>query len=326
MQRQKLPSIELRPVPRYQFPGRVDCNSPAHWDGEVMYLFNSAGHPYRAYGPHLFELGEAQPVTFNNEVNGGRWIEATIKTEEGVLYGWYHFEPLGLCPGTSLTAPQIGALRSEDNGATWFDLGIILSSPEETLNCSAENGYFAGGHGDFCVVLEEEQKYLYFFFGNYGGEPDEQGVAIARMLWKERDDPVGKVWKWYQGSWSEPGLGGKVTPLFPVFVPWERPDCDAFWGPSIHWNVYLNQYVMLLNRAKGKGWTQEGIYVSFSPCVSEPYSWSSPQKIYEGGSWYPQVIGISEGIQGTDKLAGRVARFFLSGVSDYEILFHLPGE
>ena len=200
--------VQLRPTAPLKLPGQVDCNSPAHWDGETLFVFTSAGHPFRSFGRSLFDLSEPHPVRFNNQVNGGRWIESTWKADDGTLYGWYHFEPSDVCPGTTLTAPQIGALRSHDNGATWEDLGIVLKAPDEMIDCTAQNGYFAGGHGDFCVVLDERKEWLYFFFGNYGGEVATQGVCVARMRWHDRDDPVGKVWKWCDDKWDEPGLGG----------------------------------------------------------------------------------------------------------------------
>lgn len=40
--------------------------------------------------------------------------------------------------------------------------------------------------------------------------------------------------------------------------------------------------------------------------------------------WYPQVIGTAKGE--TDKLAGRTARLFLGGLSNFEIVFLKPGE
>lgn len=107
-----------------------------------------------------------------------------------------------------------------------------------------------------------------------------------------------------------------LTPTAPRFG-----NCDAFWGPSVHWNTYLQQYVMLLNRARGKGWIQEGIYVSFSADLADPRSWSQPLKVLDGGAWYPQVMGQDDELKGTDKLAGRRARFFMKGVSEYEIEF-----
>ena len=34
---------------------------------------------------------------------------------------------------------------------------------------------------------------------------------------------------------------------------------DAFWGPAVHWNTHLQQYVMLLNRAFDPRWAQEDL-------------------------------------------------------------------
>jgi len=81
---------------------------------------------------------------------------------------------------------------------------------------------------------------------------------------------------------------------------------------------------MLLSRAKGKGWKQEGIYLSFNVDLADPKGWSPPQKIHDGGRWYPQVIGLQKGE--TDKVAGQVARFFMGGVSEWEIVFFRPEE
>ena len=57
------------------------------------------------------------------------------------------------------------------------------------------------------------------------------------------------------------------TPLVAPTQAWHDGDdkVDAFWGPSVHWNTAIEQYVMLLNRAKDESYTQEGIYVSYAP-------------------------------------------------------------
>jgi hypothetical protein len=152
-------------------------------------------------------------------------------------------------------------------------------------------------------------------------------VAVARMRWSQRDKPLGEVWKWHEHSWTQPGLGGKATPIFPARIDWHQADADAFWGPSVHWNTYLKQYVILLNRAKDSHWTQEGVYISFNPDLSNPDGWSTPQKILEATGadrWYPQVIGLEK--NGTDKLAGQAARLFVRGESRWEIVFLGPGE
>ena len=113
-----------------------------------------------------------------------------------------------------------------------------------------------------------------------------------------------------------------ATPLIPPTQAWHDADqkVDAYWGPAVHWNTSLEQYVMLLNRSKDESYGQEGIYVSFAPRLDDPSLWTAPQKILNGGKWYPQVVGSSLGT-GTDKLAGASARFFMSGRSDWIISF-----
>jgi hypothetical protein len=193
---------------------------------------------------------------------------------------------------------------------------------EPTLKCDTKNYYFAGGNGDFCIMLDHQTKYLYFFISTYPVDASQQGVGLARMAWADRDAPVGKVTKLRNGTWSEPGIGGRATPIFPARIDWHRSDADAFWGPSVHWNTHLGQYVMLLNRSKDGNWTQEGIYISYNPDVSNPTGWTTPVKILEATGadrWYPQVMGTAKGE--TDKLAGRVSRLFVRGTSRWELVF-----
>ena len=313
-------------------PGDIDCSSPAHWDGGTMYMFYSTGHPFRSFGPDVFHLSRpSHRVKFDNEQTwtmGPRWIESTHKSQDGRLYMWYHNEP-PLAAGR--TAPRIGAMVSTDNGLTWRDLGIVLESPGGSNNLESANKYFVGGNGDFAVIADLKNEYLYFFISTYHKDRAEQGVSVARMRYQDRSSPKGKAFKWYQGTWSEPGLGGHVTPIFPAAIDWHQSDADAFWGPSIHWNTYLKTWVILLNRAKDKDWAQEGIYVSFNRGLAEPSGWSKPLKILdarelEKSKWYPQVVGTDSAARESDKLAGRCARLFVAGVSKWEIVFLAPGE
>jgi uncharacterized protein (TIGR03437 family) len=254
------------------------------------------------------------------------WIESTWQDPNGRLYAWYHREPSAGCANPNLRLPEIGALRSDDNGASFTDLGVILQAPT-AVNCSAGNGFFAGGNGDFSVLTDSVGGYFYFLFTNYGGPVDQQGVGIARMAFRDRDAPAGKVWKYRAGQWLEPGLGGQLSPVFPAAADWGRSDTDSFWGPSLHYNSYLNAYVVLMNRSCcSPGFPQEGIYVAFNSDIGNPAGWSAPVRIWTGSKqgydppeWYPQVLGTGPGE--TDKLAGQVARFFLAGDSTYEIVF-----
>jgi len=338
----QVPTALLREVPDLRFPGISepgdhygvsDSNSPAHWDGNTLFLFNSDGYAWWSCGEDLFNLvgSGSVPVVFDHVLEGGQWIESTWKADDGTLYGWYHNE-LGVFMERDwpLRAPRIGAARSYDNGLTWQDLGIIVEAPVNSLRDDTDNYYFAGGNGDFCVIPDEQHEYFYFYFSSYYSDVAEQGVAVARMPYADRDNPMGHVWKWRDGQWSEPGLGGSVTPVYSVAGDWHGFDVDALWGPSIHWNSHLNQYVMLLNHAVNNWWAQEGVFVAFNPDLSNPDGWSAPTEILANDDgllgWYPQVFGLSAEDRETDKRAGQIARLFVQGYSHWEILFLRPGE
>ncbi len=274
----------------------------------------------RSSGANQSGLGRPQAVVLGQSTHRPYWIESTWVDGDGTVLAWYHHEPAGVCgPSSHLTAPKIGALVSYDGGESFTDLGIILESGYP-VDCSAKNGYFAGGHGDFSVVLSRNKQYFYFLFSNYSGPLESQGVAIARMPFDRRYNPVFAVEKWFDGGWSEPGLGGRVTAIFPAKVSWSSTATDSFWGPSIHYNQYLDQFVLLLNHSCcGPGWPQEGVYISYNFALLNPSGWSQPVKLIDNVWWYPQVLG--SGPNGTDKLAGRVARLWVYGKSEWEIVF-----
>jgi hypothetical protein len=309
-------SIGIVVAPTVQFPSFPDSNSPGHWLNGSLVLFNSMFMPYRSEGADQYSLGNTLQAAIDSGLSSV-WIEATWMDDDGTLFAWYHHEPPDICPN-DLTAPRIGALVSHDNGITFQDLGFVLESGDP-VDCTSQNGYFAGGNGDFSVVLDNTRTYFYFLYSNYGGDVSTQGVAVARMAFQDRFNPARTVWKYYSGGFTEPGLGGRVTPTFPANVSWTSANADAFWGPSVHWNTALNQYVMLLNRSCcSPGWPQEGIYLSTNPDISDPTGWIQPMKVLNAGAWYPQVLG--EGPGETDKIAGAASRLYIGGVSCCEMI------
>jgi hypothetical protein len=305
-------------------PAPVDSNSPAYWKDGQFHLLNSTGNgPMRASGAGQFHLGAPERVSINYRIDAWpTWMEAVWVDPSGIIFGWYHQEHFGVCPATNLSVPRIGAAISYDGGDSFQDMGTVIASGDP-IDCRSQNGYFAGGQGDFSVILDRGQNFFYFLFSNYAGPVESQGVGIARMPFGSRFSPVGAVSKYYQDTWSEPGVQGRVTPIFPARVSWQRPNANSFWGPAVHWNTYLESYVVLLNLAsRTPGFPQDGIYVSFSADLSDPGSWTVPTKILDDTRWYPQVLGF--GPQGTDTSAGRVARLYTCGQSRWKIVFEKP--
>ena len=269
-------TIDIEPAPALQLPSPTDSNSPSHWWNGSFVLFNAMGAPYRSQGADQFSLGNQVEVAFGDGQPFPLWIEATWVDDDGTLFAWYHHEPDGVCPDSWLTAPQIGAMVSYDNGLSFQDLGFVLESGDP-IDCDAQNGYFAGGNGDFSVIADASHSYFYVLYSNYGGDVSTQGVAVARMNFNDRFNPSGAVWKYYNGGFTEPGLGGRVTPTFPANVSWVSANTDAFWGPSVHWNTALNQFVVLLNHSCcSSGWPQEGIYLSTNPDVQRSHRAGPP--------------------------------------------------
>jgi hypothetical protein len=311
----------LREAPPLSFPSQTDSNSPAFWQSDNLILFNSTGDgPIRSSGASQSQFDQSEPVILGYSSHRPYWIEATWVDSDDTVFAWYHHEPAGLCGQPSrLTAPKIGALVSYDGGESFRDLGIILETGYP-IDCAAQNGYFAGGHGDFTVALSRDENYFYFLFSNYSGPLESQGVVLARLPFARRYNPVFAVEKWFEGGWNEPGLGGRVSAIFPARTTWSSAAADALWGPSVHYNRYLDKFVMLLNHSCcGAGWPQEGVYISYNSMLSNPSGWSEPVKLIDNVWWYPQVLGY--GPNGSDKVARRIARFWVYGKSEWEIVF-----
>jgi hypothetical protein len=296
-----------------------------YWNdlGELV-LFTSLGVPVFSVGPDITRLTTVGEVGFDNQLDGGRWLESVLRAGDGTLYGYYHFEPSGVCAEIELTEPQIGAAVSDDDGQTWRDLGIVLTATPGYRYCDSVNSYFAGGVGDFSAILDRQQRYVYFFYTTYAGEPGEQGVSVARLPWSERDRPVGAVHKFFDGLWQEPGLEGRTTSVFPASVLWQDSGTDSYWGPSLHWNTELQSYVMLLNHTIGSFFAQDGIYIAFASTLEDPSLWTWPEQIIQGGDWYPQVVGLEDN-RGTDSVAGREAWLCVRGSCGYRIVFEPAG-
>jgi hypothetical protein len=206
------PQATLLPVTPLRLTGEVDSNSPALWDrvGGVLRFFvvtSYDGQPNTAVGRSLTQLGAARPALLEPWPGGGVWMEAVVPDVDGTWYGYYHNEMPAdvVCPGSNKVIPRIGAARSQDRGRTWEQLGIVLEAPAGAFSCNTTNVFFVNGVGDFSVQLDSDSRDLYFFLSQYERSTTQQGVAVGRLAWADRDDPVGKLTLWRSRVWVPAG-------------------------------------------------------------------------------------------------------------------------
>lgn len=307
---------------------RTDGNSAVRVTGDGATVFFSnyepIGHTFRRRGTRCLHF-EEKPVRIrlidDPDPTVGKWIEAVWLDPGGLLHGWYHAEEVAPCP-TRLYVPHIGEVISHDDGASWQCRGELLRMPADRVECTWQNGFFAGGYGDLSVVPDRDGQALYLFFSSYHSDDISQGVAVARLPIAGGPTSAGLVW-WSTEGWRPPDIRGP-KPLWPALRGWRHADPDCFWGPALHYNRALDGYVMLLNRTSGGAGdlVQEGIYASFNRTLDDPAAWSRPLKLVSGGAWYPQVVGLEDGCG--DAEAGAIGRFFMAGFSAWEIELSNP--
>jgi hypothetical protein len=199
--------------------------------------------------------------------------------------GFFHAEDHWY-PHTSndIAWKSIGVTYSGDKGITWSEGNQIITS----ANPKPEIPEW-GGTGDCCVVWDHINKRWMCYF---------QEHQISMAISTDPDGAPGTWQKYYQGDFTEDGLGGMQTVL---------PGLEQFAGgnPSVHWNTYLSKWVMVWHR-----WAPAVIYIAFS---DDGVTWENGQSLIPseigGRAWYPTIIGE------TDVEAGQIAKIYYADIA-----------
>ncbi len=272
-----------------------------------------------------------------------------------------HNWPQGLKgPQSAAAVCRIGIMKSTDGGHSWNNHGIFIEDLQSRMILKPFNtsNTFPGGVGDPSAVANGD--YLYLFYGEYGypgvfdsatydpvKEWSGQCISIARIKLSDLDNPVGKAKRWDGNSFNaaSDGIGVPVRSLqIPAAEgggPASSPTGGFHWGPSVSWNTYLKQWVMLMGHVTGPSWQGSRIYISFNShedlgTGDNAQQWSKPQLLLDKPGhiiWYPslQPMNTSEDILSkyTCLRLGREARLFYKDmtkdsavyVSEYKIRF-----
>lgn len=210
---------------------------PMLMDGEFWVFFKNGYRDdvHRYLGTNI-ENGKRQPdSTASFPVRapymlGGMWYNAAEKK----LYAPMHCETPGYAGNIHR---QIHLATSIDKGRTWHYEGAIVTrdNPQGALRTGPDSSGLSwdGGDGDFYTYVDQRGGYLYLYTNHYTFPKTDGRVAsflrhhVARCAISDKMAP-GKWKKFYNGGWSEPGLGGKAS--------W----VDAY---CVMYNTYLKQYI-----------------------------------------------------------------------------------
>jgi hypothetical protein len=148
----------------------------------------------------------------------GVWVDP----DTGDWYGLVHNEFTPQPFGDGIHYDAIDYAVSTDQGKTWSIKGHAITSPYSTQrgdNQQFPHKTYYYGDGDQRFFADTASGYFYVFYGSRvvekggGWKAFQAHVARAPIAKKMASDS----WeKWYDGAWSQPGVGGQESNMEPV--------------------------------------------------------------------------------------------------------------
>ena len=260
----------------------------------VCQMYWAGGSSYRSLGTNVviqsLNPGAALigPGTSSSDFdNGGAWLMSVFRISTNELVGFYHAEDWnwsGYSNPTDIAWKSMAFCTSTNNGDTWHKAGQFLTS--STPKPATPTW---GGTGDACVVYDQANARWVCLYS---------GTWIINVAVSTNAIPLPGTWKkYYNGSFSTPGLGGQETPISALAsIPGANP--------SVHFNTYLQRWVMVFETDDTEG---SGLFLSTS---ADLLNWTPPTPLVTvtppEQAWYATIIGR------TDVEASRNAKLYFA--------------
>ena len=285
-------------------------------DLAVTVIKERAGYPFRMFvvagiSTYLFEGDSIQSITNVQEVlspgdsgefdNGYAGIGGVYYHTDGKMYAFYHGEDQEDLPdfpnGIHGFYASVGLAISEDNGLTFTKAGPVITCQKDKYWESFPNQPDRGS-GAPCCIKSKDGKYLYVYYGD-ASRVDWRGVQIfmARADISSSPPLPEHFYKYYNGSFSQPGIGGLDSPVITVI----DKNYASSGNPFVTYSGYLDKYIMLYDvddwdaRSDNEiGYS--GNYIAYS---EDGINWSNHTKLIDGlaapivgktMSWHPAII------------------------------------
>lgn len=175
------------------------------------------------------------------------------------------------------------SIQTDEHGLEFMDLGPIF-----TANVSNEQAQSAVAICGAPYMIKDGCFYLYARDVMAEGSPRHSNLSVARAKVAEvvQAGLEGKNAEWkkyYNNHFSEPGLGGRSSPL-------EEGNPGTRWM-DVSYNTAIEKYIMVV--AANTGTDKVELFVTWS---DDGIAWAERRKLADedGESFYPSIVGFED--------------------------------
>ena len=152
----------------------------------------------------------------------GVWVDPDTGNWYGLVHDEFTPEPFGA--NSFSHYDSIDYAVSTDQGKVWTITGHAVTSPYSTVRgdtTAFPNGTFDYGDGDPRLFVDTASGYFYVYYGSRivpkaGTSGSTDGLAHVARAPISGKMATGTWQKWYDGAWSQPGVGGLESNLVPA--------------------------------------------------------------------------------------------------------------
>ncbi|MET9696807.1 RICIN domain-containing protein [Streptomyces sp. NPDC006529] len=237
--------------------------------------------------------------------------------DTGDWYGLVHNEFTPQPFGDGVHFDGIDYAVSTDQGRTWTIKNHVITSPYSTARgdtTAFPQQTYSYGDGDPRLFADTASGYFYVFYGSRivdkgsGWKAFHEHVARAPISAKMAP---GSWQKWYDGAWSQPGVGGRESNMVPVdqagstgYTPADReydparagtaaqqiqagtlPATSPLFVMDVTYNAYLGLYVGEPQAVNQDGTAPQQFYVTDN-LATQKWRLLGDTGSYTTASWY----------------------------------------
>jgi hypothetical protein len=297
----KVTEQKLAHPPDYMGPGnKIDMDfpfGPVKIDGDFWIIYkNGYNGPVLRYKGATMENAVRQPdgaATFpirGGYILGGMWYDGETRT----LYAPLHCE---VATYLGNVRREIHLASSADKGLTWNYLGPIITNPpgiDLKTPPTAESGLlWDGGNGDHVIYVDQRGGYIYLF-SNHDIWPKFGSPAtpimdnrVARCASADKMAP-GKWQRFYNGGWTEPGIGGKSSRVNGYVVAYDtyiKKYLSFFGASSLSACDDLGKQDWTAYHQIGPYWSSSGLWAVWPTDESKSDTTTLGQNFYVYNFW-----------------------------------------